>query len=128
MFIEKPEGGKGVLVGAPEIAGLGKYVRTDKRHFLQQADYTICFSRANDDIPLETYDKVISNQDDYQDLLWKFIVPSTEREPVLKFLESVNINPFSLMPSEENLLSSLWLSDVTLPDYDWARFNKKPEA
>lgn len=126
MFIETPIGVKGGRVGPPEIARLGPYVKTHKRHFLQQAHYTICFNRADERIPLAQYQQVISTpRFPNQDLLWKFNIPSSERESILKFLASVNINPFSLMPSEENLLSSLWLSEVTLPDYDWARFNSE---
>jgi hypothetical protein len=125
MFVEAPEGLKGTTVGDPEIAQLGPYVKTHKRHFLQQANYTICFRRA-EGIPLEKYEKVISDSEARkQDLLWKFIIPSSERENVLRFLASVNINPFSLMPSEENLLTTLWLNEVTLPDYDWAQHNKE---
>ena len=128
MYIETPTGVKGGAVGDPEIAVLGPYVKTHKRHFLQQADYTICFRRTDETIPLERHDKIVANPVNSQDLLWKFILPSSERDPVLRLLASVNINPFSLMPSEENLLATLWLSEVILPYFDWKRHNLKPEA
>ncbi|HKC62166.1 MAG TPA: hypothetical protein VKB86_00945, partial [Pyrinomonadaceae bacterium] len=86
------------------------------------------FRREDETIPLERYDKVVSSPANPQDLIWKFVIPSSEREFILKFLASVNINPFSLMPNEETLLASLWLSEVTLPDFDWARYNRKSEA
>lgn len=124
MFIETPTGVKGVEVGAPEISRLGPYVKTHRRHFLQQANYTICYRRA-EGIPLEKYERVVSSSEAIkQDLLWKLAIPSSEREKVLRFLASVNIYPFSLMPSEENLLTTLWLNEVTLPEYDWAQHNK----
>jgi hypothetical protein len=129
MFIESPTGIKGTRVGDPEISTIGRYVKTHKRHFLQQAEYTVCYSRVDETIPLEKYSDVLSSPEiGDQDLLWKFSIPSFEREEVLRFLASVNINPFSLMPSEENLLGTLWLNEVTLPDSDWARHNKKTEV
>lgn len=127
MYIERPTGIKGGKVGEPEIARLGPYVKTHRRHFLQQANYTLCFRR-KDEILLERYANVVADTIIYQDLLWKFLLPSSEREPVLTFLASVNINPFSLMPSEENLLASLWLKEMTLPEFDWERYNKKQKG
>ena len=41
VYIETPKGTKSGWVGAPQITVRGPYVRTHKRHFLQQAWYTI---------------------------------------------------------------------------------------
>jgi hypothetical protein len=125
MFIDTISGLKGGSVGEPQIELIGPYVKTDKRHFLQQARYTICFNRENADIPLEKYSKAVSvPQESDQDLLWKFVIPSSERESILQFLASVNINPFSLMPSEENLMETLWLNESTLPEFERMRYEK----
>lgn len=129
MFIESPGGLKGTRKGDPEISTTGPYVKTHRRHFLQQAQYTICYNRSDTSIPLEEYSSVLLKSEfNDQDLLWKFAIPSSERENVLRFLAGVNINPFSLMPSEENLLTTLWQNEVTLPDYDWIRHNAKSET
>jgi hypothetical protein len=122
MFIDTVSGIKGGFVGAPEIQLFGPYVKTHRRHFLQQARYTICFNRENEKIPLERYSEVVSRPHKReQDLLWKFVIPSSERESILRFLASVNINPFSLMPSEETLMETLWLNEATLPEFDQMR-------
>ena len=42
-----------------------------------------------------------------QDFLWKFTLPSSEREKVLKLLDSQNLNAFSLFNSEESLMETL---------------------
>jgi len=126
MYIDTINGGKGGWEGDPEIHLFGHYVKTHKRHFLQQARYTICFNRTNETIPLEKYSKVVSGSEDReQDLLWKFIIPSSERESILRSLMSVNISPFSLMPSRENLMDTLWLNEEALPEFDRLKYNKK---
>jgi len=42
-----------------------------------------------------------------QDLLWKIVLPATERERVLKRLDRFNLNAFTLFDSEESLMETI---------------------
>ena len=114
MYVEKPLSFKAGSVGEPEIYRVGQYVKTSRRHFLQQSMYTICYSQQPGDLRFESYDLIKKPQNHEQDVLIKFIIPSSEREKILKFLFSVNITPYSIMPTEETLLQTLWLKEHKL--------------
>jgi hypothetical protein len=90
----------------PAIRTLGPYIRTHKRHFLQQSDYTICACFE----PCPTFvahQCVFDTHEPSQDLLWKFNLPWSERTRVLKILDSYNLNAFSLFDSEESLMETM---------------------
>ncbi|UCC99795.1 MAG: FRG domain-containing protein [Phycisphaerales bacterium] len=95
------------------IVGVGPYVRTHKRHFLQQSDYTYCSKR----LPGGKYvycnhEEVFKRNDDGQDVLTKFIIPRTERSKVLEKLRMMNITAYSLFGSEESLLKTLAYQEI----------------
>jgi hypothetical protein len=46
--------------------------------------------------------------------LWKFELPSTEREKVLRVLSDYNLNAYSLFSSEESLLETMWIQEHVL--------------
>lgn len=100
----------------PLIDIFGPYVRTDRRHFLQQSRYTICISR--DPTPsgewrYASHEDVLSRGNAKQDVLWKFNIPSSERLKVLKLLDHhYNINAISLFGSEESLTETLALREI----------------
>jgi len=86
----------------------GPYVKTDKRHFLQQSGYTFCAKLKNNQIyHYAKHDEVVARGDENQDLMKKYIIPSKEKIKVLKQLEKYNINPFSLFNSEESLMDTI---------------------
>jgi hypothetical protein len=95
----------------PIISGLGPYIRTHPRHFLQQSEYTIC-TKNDGERHFFTYHEsgFIENKEE-QDLLWKINIPSEERFKVLSHLDSMNINAFSLFGSEESLMDTLALRE-----------------
>ena len=112
MFSEMPKGFK--VTGSPEawICRVGPHVRTHRRHFLQQSDYTMCadFKKVGDQPSEWHFGKqagVFQCGVSHQDLLWKFNIPWTERLKVLKRLDEYNLNAFSLFESEESLMETL---------------------
>ena len=59
----------------------------------------------------EAFENVRSKKQDY---LWKFEIPSTERDVVLRLLNDYNLNAFSLFGSEEGLLETMWFREYVL--------------
>jgi hypothetical protein len=92
----------------PFIHRFGPYVKTHRRHFLQQSEYTICFF-FDTQWRFEQYDKVFSSNRQQQGNLWKFIIPSAQRLKVLKLFDEYNLNAHSLFDSEETLMETLAL-------------------
>jgi len=107
--------GEGKKGGADEggIVGVGSYVRTHKRHFLQQSEYTYCTKR----LPGGKYvycshEEAFARNDSEQDVLTKFIIQRTERPKVLDKLRMMNITAYSLFGSEESLLETLAYQEI----------------
>ncbi|MEQ1731109.1 MAG: FRG domain-containing protein, partial [Vicinamibacterales bacterium] len=73
-YVERPDGMKGYSSGQPCIWGLGPYVRTHRRHFLQQSEYTICLLRDGTWL-YASHEEAFGRNDPQQDLLWKFTLP-----------------------------------------------------
>lgn len=49
-----------------------------------------------------------------QGLAWKFNLPASEKWKVLKYLDALNINGFSLYGSEEGLMKTLAIREMHL--------------
>lgn len=118
-FSEMPNGRKLTSSGRPEIRRVGAYVRTHRRHFLQQSDYTMCadFIKVGDwpsEWHFAKHESVFQRGDPHQDSLWKFNIPWTEQErrEVLKAFEKYNLNAFSLFESEESLMETLAVREM----------------
>jgi hypothetical protein len=102
---------KGSDIGTPLIQRIGPYVRTHKRHFLQQSDYTISavFDDGGDGWRFTRHEDMFSPSKPDQDSLWKLNIPWTERLKVLKILDTYNVNALSLFDSEESLMETMAL-------------------
>lgn len=101
-----------------KITGLGPYVTTHKRHFLQQCEYTICTIKKNDRLIYKPYENVIAkSKTKNQDLLKQYTLPSSERSKVLKKLDTMNINSYSLFENEEGLMDILSKRNFLLNKY-----------
>ena len=98
-------------VGTPEIQVRGPYVTSHPRHFKQQSCYTICINREAswNYCPHQT---AFNSANPNQDLLWKFTVPSSERRKAILYLDSHNINAYSLYDSEESLVSTVAMREL----------------
>ncbi len=96
----------------PMILPLGHYVHTHHRHFRQRSEYTLCGNFVEWDAQwrFDSHEKVFENRrpSQDQDLVWKFDIPSSERDKVLGILSDYNLNAFSLFGSEETLLETMW--------------------
>lgn len=124
-FSEMPKGFKGTSSGKPWIRRVGPYVRTHRRHFLQQCDYTMCAVFSGGETSrwhFAKHEDAFGHANIHQDVLWKFNIAWTERLKVLKLLDDYNLNAFSLFESEETLMETLavrvmdFRSKVSSPD------------
>ena len=99
---------KGSSSNRPEIIIVPKqHVRTHRRHFLQQCEYTICVRNRESEWLFVPHEEVFQRGDLNHDVLWKFSLPATERLKALKLLDRSNINAFSLFQSEESLMETM---------------------
>lgn len=108
VYCDRPEGTYGGTIGEPTIQIPFGHTRTPRRHFFQQSVYTVCESANNGKWQFDSHQKVFDNPRSRQDFLWKFDIPSTEREKVIGLLDQYNLNAYSLFESEETLLETLW--------------------
>lgn len=115
-YIDSEEGVKSGFVGEPQITTRGPYIRAHKRHFLQQSCYTIATKVLSERMDHEfvCHEDVFKQNRQDQDILIKYVIPSSERITALKYLERVNINHFSLMQSEEALMKTLAFKEIEL--------------
>lgn len=91
----------------PQIHQFGPYVRSHPRHFVQQAEYTLCVQYEDGQWQLAQHSHAFAVYGVQQDRLWKITLPSSEAKKVLKRLDEYNINEFSLFQSEEALMQTL---------------------
>jgi hypothetical protein len=114
-FVESPEGTKRGFTDQPFISSLGPTIKVHPRHFLQKCQYTMCCVKKGDGQPVyASHEDVFARNDTGQDLLWKFIIPVSQRTEVLKRLEMSNINSYSLFGSEESLIETLAIRNFTI--------------
>ena len=103
--------------GGPFIHGLGHYVTTHKRHYLQQCAYTLCTNRDGSSLFYNNHESVFSRNPKQQDLLWRMNIPVSQRCNFLENLEMMNINSFSLFETEDKLMEHLYISEVLLKNH-----------
>jgi len=112
-YLEHAEVGKIRSSDQPNIYVLGPYVKVHKRHVLQQSQYSICveLDESHNQI-YANHELVLSKDDERQDQLWKFNIPSAERNQALKSLNKMNINAYSLFGSEDSLVESISTNEI----------------
>ena len=112
-YLEYADVGKIRSSDQPEIYVFGPYVKVHKRHVLQQSQYTICVELDDKYNPIyANHEGVFTRSDTRQDQLWKFNVPSNERNKALKSLNSMNINSYSLFGSEDSLVDAISTNEI----------------
>jgi hypothetical protein len=107
------------------VSTLGDNIPSHKRHYLQQAVYTYALSvkgKLSKGFKVDC-DKV-SYFDHYkairesmsgwgdQDVLIKHLIPITEKDKVLRYLYSHNINEYSLFHTEESLMKTVAYKNI----------------
>jgi len=114
-FAESPNNSKFGSSTEPQIQLLGQYVKTHRRHFRQQSRYTISAKfDAADGWQFVPHDDVFDLNRTDQDVGWKIIAPASEQDKVMRILDRVNINEFSLFESEEGLMETLAVQEIDL--------------
>jgi hypothetical protein len=113
-FLEYAGQGKTGSPTTPAITGLGPYVPAHKRHFIQQSQYTVCTSRAENVRCYTSHQTAFENSETGQDILWQFTLPTTERVKVLSILDKHNINASSLFGSDEGLMETIAFRQLVL--------------
>ena len=96
------------------ISGLGPNVRTHRRHWLQQSEYTICTMKEGKEFSYACHENVFSEGSEQQDVLWKIDIPTSESLKALYDLDKMNINAFSLFGSEESLMETVAIREFHL--------------
>jgi hypothetical protein len=101
----------------PYIFTLTQTVKTHKRHYIQQSRYTFCrvFSEKENRSLYCSHEKALSQApklqtvdfEQAQDLLWCYQIPVSEKYKVLKKIDSMNINSYTLFHTKEALASVL---------------------
>ena len=94
--------------GMPVITTLGPYVRSHRRHLLQQSQYSIClewdpaylFRPHGEAMDIPGALGIASE-------LSKLNIPARDRTVALKNLDLMNINGFSLFGSEDSLVQTI---------------------
>jgi hypothetical protein len=108
-YLEDNGSGKITSSEKPFICTLGPYVRTHKRHFLQQSSYTACIEVRDGEPYYGKHEEAFAKSWQDQDIRWKFIIPSKEKNEFLRHLDLMNINAYSLFSNEESLMKTLAL-------------------
>jgi hypothetical protein len=115
-YVEDTGFGKGISPDEATIRTCGPWISTDKRHFLQQSEYTVCRKQVrrpngNDEVNYARHEEALARGEPDQDILTKYLVPAGERERVLRKLQLMNITSYSLFESIESLVEII-ASDV----------------
>jgi hypothetical protein len=93
-YCEYTAGGKSWSSDQAGIFGLGPYVRSHRRHFQQQSQYTVCVTNRGADSAFARHDDAFGANKEDQDELWKITIPASERPKVLERLQLQNVNAF----------------------------------
>jgi FRG domain len=95
----------------PRIWVSGSYVETHQRHHLQQCEYTTCRKEVEDKEPVYcSHEEADFSQS--QEVIKKYIISSAERAKVIRKLDLMNINAFSLFGDEEGLAKMLAYREI----------------
>ncbi len=106
---------------AMTIDFIGEYLSTHKRHFLQQSNYTVSLTKEypgkiNDFCSHTKCITAFSAETFPQAIIFKFILPASEKLVVLRELDKMNINSYTLFGSDESLLSALFNREALFKD------------
>lgn len=108
-FVEYLGGGKGGWVTEPHIHSIGPSLVVHPRHERQCSQYTMCMKQLGDQGYCYTsHENAFSLQNENQDILTKYEIPSSERQKVLSQLAIKNINTCYLFgQSDDSFIQDL---------------------
>jgi len=86
-----------------------RILRTILRHENQQAEHTLFIKLDNQEFYFDTHENLPDTGTDHSHLLWKFNIPKSEREKVMKQLQKKNISEAFLfnLPDEQDNFNRL---------------------
>jgi hypothetical protein len=116
-YIRKLYGGTGAKTGDPNdplVQSQGEYIRTHRRHYLQQSKYTICTICQDNKVYFANHEDTLSQNTKNQEKLWKINIPSNQKKAFISKLETMNINSYSLFETEDKLMEHIYVSEVYL--------------
>ena len=107
--------------GTPQMISFGPRVKTHKRHFLQQCEYTLCAVHKENEWYFSEHAPAFEDWDETEEFptnftIKKLVLPRALRLEVLKMLDRYNVNAFSLFGSEESLMDTLALRELSLSE------------
>jgi len=101
----------------PCICILGPTIVTDHKHYLQQSQYSICYREINGEIYYANHEDAKEYVEE-QTILTKYTIPISEREKVLRKIDSMNITAYSLFGSESSLMETLAIREISFEKWD----------
>jgi len=96
--------------GAPTIVSVGPWIGTDKKHFLQQSNYTYSvYESESDRYHFSSHENALLYEvkNGEQMIMKKYLLPASERDSVLSRLRKMNITKYSLFETTEALLQTI---------------------
>ncbi len=103
--------GDSMCGGSPSMWVLGPSIKTFHTHFLQQSEYSICYRKEGEEIYFANHEEFEEDVED-RGVLIKYDIPASERQKVLRKLDSMNITAYSLFGSEPSLMETLALREI----------------
>lgn len=115
-YVGSVDGCRGGWVGDPKIDIHGPHVKTDKRHFSQQAEYTTAsiYDGEGEKHKFINHEDVFKLDNPEQDILYKIILPYSIKGQVLQELTEYNINYFTLYHNEDSLIKWMGLREFLI--------------
>jgi hypothetical protein len=92
----------------------GPYVSTDRRHFLQQSQYTFCTENVDGTVFYARHDAILGSGNLPADRYQKLVIPISERRTFLSRLYDMNINAYSLFGSHDSLVETLGTTELVI--------------
>ena len=97
---------------------VGPYIQSHPRHFLQQSRYSMCVRLEDGNYLFCPHEQAIPEAAGPNGDLFKFKIPAKERLAVLKHLDLMNINPFSVYGSEDSLIRTIARRECLFREWD----------
>lgn len=117
-YLETTGRGKATSPSSPTIYSLGPYTRTAPRHYIQQAEYTMCLRKQRGEQKHEicSHMEAFASRDSVQDILVKFTLPRSEWRRALSYLDQHNVNAHTLYGSVDRLMETVAVREILLSD------------
>lgn len=114
-YCEWAGGSKGGYVGARRLEGIGPHIRTTKRHYMQQAEYTVALEGIGEDLKYCNHHAAMPKRhSEGSDKFWKITISGEVKREALLYLMRHNINAYTLFGSEDALAKSIGIREFIL--------------